>query len=171
MYTPYSLLYTHEWLFISDPGYLYSFKIIVELVIDIFFGKTAQIWDNQSQKLSTESSKHSMKTAKLRILWMVWHKECMLIIKWASFSHTNNHFLSYFICDCRLTNILNALLTSLSMYGRFCRNQNLYYRWMNVKDPMLFTVSKSFYQRQFQKQVKSVLSHLLWFDFYFAVLL
>ena len=52
----------------SDPGYLYSFKIIVELVIDIFFGKTAQIWENQSQKLSTESSKHSMKTAKLRIL-------------------------------------------------------------------------------------------------------
>ena len=51
----------------SDPGYLYSFKIIVELVIDIFCEKTAQFGKTRV-KLSTESSKHSMKTAKLLIL-------------------------------------------------------------------------------------------------------
>ena len=102
----------------SDPGYLYSFKIIVELVIDIFCEKTAQIWENQSQivyrivKTFNENCKAADFVNGITL-------GCMETITRASFSHTNNHFLSYFICDCRLTNIFNTLLTSLSMNGRY----------------------------------------------------
>ena len=91
----------------SDPGYLYSFKIIVELVIDIFCEKTAQIWENQSQivyrivKTFNENCKAADFVNGITL-------GCMETITRASFSHTNNHFLSYFICDCVLANIFKG---------------------------------------------------------------